>query len=144
MANKYRGQVELTIDGEDETQNVYTLHYDGNALVEIEDVMGYPMSSLVTDKVALMDGFKFRRAALFHGLQRDRQGRKLTLKQCGELVASDQGKEIARKIIKGVFLAMGHDIDKLEAEAAAKEEEEREKKLAPATGGEDPLGQAQS
>lgn len=142
MANKFRGQVELRIEEEDESVTVYKLHYDGNAIVEIEEAMGYPIGVLINDKPELMDGFKFRRIALFAGLQRDPRGRKLTLKQCGEIIASSQASEISHVILRGVFLALGADIDK------AKESIEANEKAAAANdvkgkAQENPLAQAQ-
>ncbi len=122
MANKFRGQVELRIEEEDESVTVYTLHYDGNALVEIEEAMGMTINTLITDRTDMMDGMKFRRVALYEGLRRDPRGRKLTLKQCGELVASSQGREIAHCVLRGIFLALGADIDKAKEEAEAAEQ----------------------
>jgi hypothetical protein len=124
VANPYRGQVELRLEGENEEVTLYKLHYDGNALVEIEDAMGMPINKLIKDHIELMDGFKFKRIALFHGLQRDPRGRKLTLKDCGQLVASPQSKDISHAVIRGVFLAMGVDIDKQLAKQESEQEED--------------------
>jgi hypothetical protein len=112
VANPYRGQVELRLEGENEEVTLYKLWYDGNALVEIEEAMGMPINTLIKDHIELMDGFKFKRVALFHGLQRDPRGKKLSLKDCGQMVASPQAKEISHAVIRGVFLAMGVDLDK--------------------------------
>ena len=120
--NRYRGQVALSIEEEDGSIKEYTLHFDGNALVDIEDAMGYPINTLIKDKPELMDGFKFRRAALHAGLQRDPRGRKITLKQCGELVASSQATAIAKAVLRGMFLALGADLSKLEETAEAEEQ----------------------
>lgn len=119
MANQYRGQVDLSIEGADETVNVYRLQYDGNALVELEEVMGMAINDLVQNHIKLMDGFKFRRAALFYGLQKDPRGKKLTLIQCGQMIASDQGKKIHEAILQGVFMALGFDYRKSLAEREA-------------------------
>ncbi len=150
MANPYRGQIDLRIEGEDDEAKVYKLHYDGNALVELEEVMGLPINVILRDKIELMDGFKFRRAALYYGLQRDPRGKKLTLRECGEIVSSPQGRDIHYTCLRGVFLAMGMDVEKeqkklekeqkeLDAEAEGKKPAKKKK----AEGRDnDPLGPA--
>ena len=140
MANRYRGQVELSIEEEDESVCTYKLHYDGNALVDIEEAMGYPINVLIKDKSELMDGFKFRRAALFAGLQRDPRGRRLTLKQCGELVASAQSTMIAKTVLRGIFLALGADMDRVDEAMDPEQAEAKTKKKGKAA--ENPLALA--
>lgn len=109
MANPYRGQVELSINNSDGSVNVYKLHFDGNTLVELEEVMGVPINVMISRTPEIMMGHRFLRTALFHGLKRDAQGKKLSLAKCGELVGSDQHDEIRETVIQGVMLALGHD-----------------------------------
>lgn len=122
MANPYRGEVELQVENEAEELKCYTLIYDGNALVEIEEALGVSMGAILRDP-EMMNAFRFQRTALYQGLRRDPKGRKVTLTQCGELICSPQRAKILHAVTRGIFLAMGVDIDAPEVKAAAGEDD---------------------
>lgn len=124
MANPFRGEVELRLKGDNDEETVYRLIYDCNTLVEIEEAMGKTVTQLLANGCEAMTGYKFLRMALFQGLQRDRAGKKLTLRQCGDLIGSPQQGVIAEAIMRGMQLALGVKPDKAPADETESEEDD--------------------
>lgn len=86
MANKQRGLVEIELDKK------RTLRYTLNALAELEDVLGVPLSELE----GVQMGMKQVRAFLWAGLIHE--DKELTLEQVGDMVDFENMKEVNDKI----------------------------------------------
>lgn len=111
MANKYRGEVEVTL-GLDEDAKAYTLVYDLNAITDMEQRTGVTLPQLIEiigqESVESLRklGVGFVRGALTSGLLRKQKG--VTEAWVGANM--DPGKvfsEYVTAIIKGVADAMG-------------------------------------
>lgn len=86
MANKHKGLVKVTLDKE------RTLRYTLNALAELEDALGVPLS----DMEGLQLGMKQVRAFLWAGLIHEEK--ELTIEQVGDLVDFENIKDVNDKI----------------------------------------------
>ena len=95
MANKHRGYVSIELD------RPRKLRYTTNALAELEDVMGHPVTQLDGKKI----GIKAMRALLWAGLLHEMPD--LTLKEAGELMDYTDMQTISNKITEAIELAFG-------------------------------------
>lgn len=86
MANKQRGYVEIKLD------KLRRLRYTMNALAEIENKLGMPVSELDSAKL----GVKEVRTILWAGLIHE--DKDLTEEQVGDMVDLDNFEEVQKKI----------------------------------------------
>lgn len=93
MANKHRGYIDIELD------KPRRLKFDMNALAELEDVIGKPVSQLNQDTV----GIKELRAMVWAGLLHEEP--KLTIKGAGDLIQLDRIKEITKKVTEALTIA---------------------------------------
>lgn len=100
LANKQRGYVAIELD------RPRKLRYDTNALAELEDVMGKPITQLTETTV----GVKALRAMLWAGLLHESPD--LTIREAGELMDYADMKTIAEKVTEAIGLAFGDGIEK--------------------------------
>lgn len=96
MANKHRGYVEVELGGE-----VRRLKYDLNALAELEDALGYPVTQLRDDRI----GVRELRALVWAGLLHEEP--KLTLKAAGSMIELDRIEEITKAVTEALERAFG-------------------------------------
>lgn len=93
MANKHRGYVDIVLDKK------RRLKFNMNALTELEDVLGIPITGLSSQKV----GMKELRAMLWAGLLHEEP--ELTLREAGDLMEVENLNEISTKITEAMTLA---------------------------------------
>lgn len=108
MTNSIRGPVRITLDRE------RTLLLDGNAMVEVEDILGEEF-----DLAKIFEGgAKKLRALLYVGLKKDDP--ELTLEKAGELYFPTDVGKIMDAILNGVWGGYIPDEIKQKAEERAK------------------------
>lgn len=95
MANTQRGYAVIELD------RPRTVKFDVNAIAELEDALGKPISQLNETNV----GIREIRAMVWAGLLHENP--KLTLREVGEMIPPDRLKEIADKITKAFQSAFG-------------------------------------
>lgn len=93
MANKQRGFVEIELDKK------RRLKFNMNALTELEDVLGMPITGLSDQKV----GMKELRAMLWAGLLHDDPD--LSLREAGDLIELENLQEISEKVTEAMTIA---------------------------------------
>lgn len=93
MANKQRGFVDIELDKK------RRLKFNMNALSELEDVLGKPVTQLSDQSI----GMKELRALLWAGLLHEDP--ELTLHMAGELVEMENIQVISEKITEAMMLA---------------------------------------
>ena len=93
MANKHRGYVDVELD------RPRRLKYNMNALAELEDVLGKPMTQFSAENV----GIKELRALVWAGLLHESPD--LTLREAGDLIDLDHLEEIVKKVSEALALA---------------------------------------
>lgn len=95
MANKQRGYVTVTLD------KPRKLKFSTNALAELEDALGQPVTKLNAETV----GIKTLRAMLWAGLLHEDPD--FTISQAGFLMDFGDLEEIASKLSEALELAFG-------------------------------------
>lgn len=93
MANKQRGYVEVTLDKK------RRLKFDLNALSELEDALGKPVTQLNDGTV----GMRELRAMVWAGLLHEDPD--LTLRDTGELIDLERIEEITEKVTEALTAA---------------------------------------
>ncbi|SFS75858.1 hypothetical protein [Marininema halotolerans] len=93
MANKQRGIVDIQLDKK------RRLKFNMNALTELEDALGMPITGLSSQKV----GMKELRAMLWAGLLHEDAD--LTLKEAGDLMEMEKLHEISEKVTEAMTIA---------------------------------------
>jgi hypothetical protein len=100
LANRQRGYVSIELD------RLRKLRFDTNALAELEDAMGKPITQLTDANV----GIKALRAMLWAGLLHESPD--LTIKEAGQLMDYADMKEVAEKVTEAISLAFGDGTEK--------------------------------
>jgi hypothetical protein len=100
LANKQRGYVDIELD------RPRKLQFTTNALAELEDALGYPVSKINEDNT----GINTIRAMLWAGLLHEMPD--LTLKEAGELRDYISFKEASEKLHEALELAFGTNQEK--------------------------------
>jgi hypothetical protein len=95
MANKQRGYVGIKLD------KARNLRFTTNALAELEDVLGHPVTKMDQDNV----GIKTLRAMLWAGLLHESPD--LTIKEAGSLMDDGNMQEISSKLSEALELTFG-------------------------------------
>lgn len=109
MANRERGEVDLTIAGQ-----TYTMVLTTNALCELEDLMSSPLRPMTYADVLMASkkgSTRAMRATFWASLRQ--YHRKVTLEEAGSLMdaADVDGKSFAEKLAALAFAAMPADED---------------------------------
>lgn len=94
MANKERGYVAIELD------KPRRLRYDLNALAEIEEGTGKPLTALEAGNMGVKDLRLILWAGLIH------EDEELTLKDVGKMVSGENIGEVLAKIKEAIELAM--------------------------------------
>lgn len=89
MANTQRGESKLVLGG-----NEYTLRYDLNALVELEDKMGVPLSEMGEMKITIRNVRSMLWAGILH------ENDEITEKEIGKFVDMENMEEVQEAISK--------------------------------------------
>lgn len=100
MANKHRGEVEILLD------QTRKLRYTTNALAELEDALGKPVTQLNQEET----GIKTIRAMLWAGLLHETPD--LTINEAGELMNHTDLTTISEKVTEAITLAFGGENSK--------------------------------
>lgn len=95
MANKHRGEVAIKLD------KIRKLKFTTNALAELEDVLGVPLSKLDTLDMGIRTIIKMFWASLLH------DDPEITLKEAGELMDYSSLTEISDKVREALELSLG-------------------------------------
>jgi hypothetical protein len=96
MANRQRGYVDIQLD------KARRLCFDFNAICELEDVMGKPVTQLQENNV----GFKEIRALLWAGLLHE--DRDLTIEEAGALIDEAESVQyVTEKVVEAFTLGLG-------------------------------------
>jgi hypothetical protein len=96
MANRQRGHVAIELD------RVRRLKYDFNAVCELEDALGKPVTQLKQENV----GFREMRAMLWAGLLHEEPD--LTIQEAGALAGEAESIEyVTEKVVEAFALGLG-------------------------------------
>lgn len=90
MSNIQRGEVKIMLDKE------RTLKFDLNALIDVEDELGFPLAELGERGVTI----KALRSLLFAGLSHEDS--ELTVRQVGSLITMDNIGEVQDALTKAM------------------------------------------
>lgn len=100
MANKQRGYVNINLD------RPRKLRFDTNALAELEDALGQPVTAFDQGNV----GIKTLRAMIWAGLLHELPD--LTVREAGKLMDDGDLQEISSKLTEALELAFGSNNEK--------------------------------
>lgn len=123
MANRHRGECDVTLRTKKGKDQVYTICYDLNAIADFEDRIGYGVAALSKEGLA---GINMIRTGLFVGLQRYNRKEFRSVEQVGDAMDTDRFEEYSTAFSTCLAVAMGANPEDLEEDADEEEEEEAE------------------